>query len=228
MNTDEYECREVRPDPKDGYVRDQQGKPLKIPAGWSLLPPGDAALSRRIKKAHDCWIIKTQKRRRMVSLGILSDHATIERLRAERALELEDPSYQRKLDAGRARREKQEVAYGEEFRTAVLAFLDFAPEHLSLAVRMAQLVTDHAIPVGSNTVGRTKRIPIEQRAESAVIAWMGHQNTAYDEMQIARVKGERREVRRKLAARSRKVLAKYREHLPADSYTACPLAAVLR
>lgn len=54
----------------------------------------------------------------------------------------------------------------------------------------------HAVPVGSGTVARTQLIPLEQRAEAAVIAWMRHQTTAYDRMSIARIKGERREVRR--------------------------------
>jgi hypothetical protein len=54
---------------------------------------------------------------------------------------------------------------------------------------LAQAVTDHATPVGSGTVARTKRIPVEQRAEAAVIAWMRHQTTGYDGMVIPRVKG---------------------------------------
>jgi hypothetical protein len=51
-------------------------------------------------------------------------------------------------------------------------------------------VTDHATPVGSGTVARTKRIPVEQRAEAAVIAWMRHQTTGYDGMVIPRIKGK--------------------------------------
>ena len=53
-----------------------------------------------------------------------------------------------------------------------------------------------------DTVTRTKRIPVEQRAEAAVIAWMRHQTTGYDGMVIPRVKGKRREIRRMLARRS--------------------------
>ena len=68
----------------------------------------------------------------------------------------------------------------------------------------------HAVPVGSGTVARTKRIPIERRAEAATIAWLRHATTAYDTMQIARVKGMRREVRRLLAERSRQLLGCYR------------------
>ena len=90
---------------------------------------------------------------------------------------------------------------------------------------MAQAVTQHATPVGSGTVARTKRIPVEQRAEAAVIAWMRHHTTGYDSMVIQRVKGKRREVRRKLAKRSKELLDRYRfgESVSAD----CPLKRAL-
>ena len=39
---------------------------------------------------------------------------------------------------------------------------------------------------------------------------MRHQTTGYDDMKIAPVKGERREVRRRLAQRSKELLAQYR------------------
>jgi hypothetical protein len=104
-------------------------------------------------------------------------------------------------------------------------FLAFHPAHADLADRLARAVTDHATPVGSGTVARTKRIPVEQRAEAAVIAWMRHQTTGYDGMVIPRVKGKRREVRRMLAQRSKELLAQYRrgEAVGAD----CPLRRAL-
>ena len=115
-----------------------------------------------------------------------------------------------KLEAGRKRRAQQEVRYGLEFQEAVLAFLEFAPRHHDLARDLAKAITQHAIPVGSNTVARTQRIPIERRAEAATIAWLRHQTTGYDDMTIPRVKGMRREVRRMLAERSRRLLSRYR------------------
>ncbi len=87
-----------------------------------------------------------------------------------------------------------------------MAFLAFHPNYADLAGRLARAVTDHATPVGSGTVARTKRLPVEQRAEAAVIAWMRHQTTGYDGMVIPRVKGRRREVRRLLAQRSKQLL----------------------
>ena len=107
---------------------------------------------------------------------------------------------------------------------AVRRFLRFTPEFNALEKQLAQQVTTHATPVGSGTVARTERIPLERRAESAVIAWMRHQTTAYDSMEIARIKGERREVRRQLAEISRAVLDLHRCRV-AHPPSSCPLCA---
>jgi hypothetical protein len=74
-------------------------------------------------------------------------------------------------------------------------------------------------------VARTERIPLASRAEAAVIAWMRHQTTGYDHMSIARIKGERRAVRRELAGISREILEVYRAGKPAPEN--CPLKAAL-
>jgi hypothetical protein len=109
--------------------------------------------------------------------------------------------------------------------TSRISFLTFHPDHAELGQRLARAVTDHATPVGSGTVARTKRIPVEQRAEAAVVAWLRHQTTGYDGMVIPRVKGKRREVRRLLAQRSKELLMRYRRGEPvlAD----CPLNKAL-
>src|SRR5207248_9061865 len=104
------------------------------------------------------------------------------------------------------RRDKAQAQYVEDFFGAVVKFLAFHPGHADLAERLARAVTDHATPVGSGTVARTKRIPVERRAEAAVIAWMRHKTTGYEGMVIPRVKGKRREVRRMLAQRSQEML----------------------
>jgi hypothetical protein len=101
----------------------------------------------------------------------------------------------------------------------------FHPNHADLANQLARAVTAHATPVGSGTVARTKRIPVEQRAEAAVIAWMRHETTGYDGMVIPKVKGKRREVRRLLARRSQELLARYRRGEPARED--CPLKKAL-
>ena len=75
-------------------------------------------------------------------------------------------------------------------------------------------------------MARTERIPIAARAEAAVIAWMRHQTTAYDDMQIARIKGERRRVRQMLAQRSKSLLDAYRRGEAVD-VAKCPLVNAL-
>ncbi|MDA7518287.1 DUF2293 domain-containing protein, partial [bacterium] len=63
------------------------------------------------------------------------------------------------------------------------------------------------------------------RAEAAVIAWMRHQTTVYDDMVISRQKGARREVRKMLAGRSRALLERYRKGI--ERKGSCPLMAAL-
>ena len=114
----------------------------------------------------------------------------------------------------------------EDFFGTVVTFLNFHADHASLAQQLARAITDHATPVGSGTVARTTRIPVAQRAEAAVIAWMRHQTTAYDSMAIPRIKGKRREVRRMLAQRSNELLTRYRRGEEIGS--ACPLLTALQ
>jgi len=216
---------EVRPSSKEGVVITIEGKELKVPQGWELLPPGDAALSRRIKKDGPTWTVKEKKGRRTFSKGIWAPAERIEALRSALEVERKDPAYQKKLDAGRARREKEQAAYAEDFERSVFDYLDFDPQYKDLAKQMAHRIAAHATPVGSGTVARKKMIPIERRAEAATIAWMRHQTTAYDDMVIPRQKGKRREVRRKLAKRSKQLLDDYRRGRKRPSQ--CPLAKAL-
>lgn len=220
------ETLDVSPSPKPRHVINAKGETLKVPDTWALLEPGDAALSRRIKKDGPTWTMKEKKGRRLFSKGIWAPADRIAALRAELEQERLDPSYQKKLDAGRARREKEQVAYAADFESAVRDYLSFAPAYAALAVEMAKQIADHATPVGSGTVARTKRISIEQRAEAATIAWMRHQTTAYDDMVIPRVKGQRREVRKQLAKRSKQLLNDCRNG--AERPQNCPLAAALK
>jgi hypothetical protein len=182
------------PGPSEKTVRAADGKVLAVPAGWVLLPPGDAALTRRVKAAGDHWIVQEKKGRKVFSKGVYAPAETIDRIRAELETERSTESYAIRKAADAKRRENLQAEYVEDFLGAVVAFLDFHPAHAELGQQLARAATDHAMPVGSGTVARTKRIPVEERAEAAVIAWMRHQTTGYDDMVIPRVKGKRREV----------------------------------
>ncbi len=204
-----------------------EGCILSVPTNWILLPPGDAALSRRIKQDGPTWTMIEVKGRKRFSKGIWAPAARIDALRAELIAERQDPSYQRKLDSGRKRRAAEQAIYAEDFRGAVRTCLDFHPLHADKAETLSRLIADHAVPVGSGTVARTERIPIDQRAAAAVIAWMRHQTTGYDRMHIPLIKGKRREVRRMLAQRSIQLLKLYRQGRAIDE-TTCPLAQALK
>lgn len=198
------------PGPTPNTVRSADGKILTAPEGWMLLPPGDAALTRRVKAAGEHWIVQEKKGRKVFSRGVWATAATIERVRVELQGERATEGYAKRNEADARRRDKAQAEYVEDFHEAVVKFLAFHPIYTDLADRLAQVVADHATPVGSGTVARTKRIPVEQRAEAAVIAWMRHQTTAYETMKVPRIKGKRREVRRMLTQRSKEVLGRYR------------------
>ena len=204
------QTRLVKPGPRTGTVITEKGKVLSVPKSWRLLPPGDAAATRRLKAAGPSWTVKAKRGRRTISIGVYGDATTIAAIKKKLIAERSTESYAKKLAAGRKRREKIQERYVDEFSEAVFAFLNFHPSHHGLAGEIAMAVAAHATPVGSGTVARTARIPVEQRAESAVIAWMRHQTTAYDDMTISRAKGKRREVRRMLAKQSRMLLDVYR------------------
>ncbi len=200
---------------------------LTVPDDWSLLPPGDAALSRRIKQDGPTWTVIEKVGNKRFSRGIWAPTARIEALRAAREIERQDPAYQKKLAAGRARRAEEQAEYVEDFLAEVRRFLAFHPRYEAEERVMAEAIAAHATPVGSGTVARTERIPIEERAEAATIAWMRHQTTGYDHMTIARVKGERREVRRELARQSVRLLERYRSGMDIDPVH-CPLQRALK
>jgi hypothetical protein len=213
------------PGPSPNTVRAADGKVLTAPAGWILLPPGDAALTRRVKAAGDHWVVAEKKGRKVFSRGVWAAAATIQRIRAVLDAERSTEGFAKKRDADARRRDNAQAEYVEDFLGAVVSFLAFHPKHAALADRLARAVADHATPVGSGTVARTKRIPVEQRAEAAVIAWMRHQTTGYDSMKVPRVKGKRREVRRMLAQRSKELLARYRQGESGGEE--CPLVRAL-
>lgn len=211
--------------PTPGTVRAADGKVLPVPVGWTLLAPGDAGLTRRVKAAGDHWVVQERRGRKIFSQGVWAPAETIDRIRVELAGERATEGYAKRKLADAKRRDIAQAGYVEDFTAAVLAFLNFHPIHAALAQRLARVVAEHATPVGSGTVARTKRILVEQRAEAAVVAWLRHQTTGYDTMQVPRVKGQRREIRRMLARRSHELLHRYRRGEP--TVGECPLLRAL-
>ena len=218
--------RVVAPGPRAGTVRTLDQEILTIPSGWALLPPGDAGVTRRVKKAGPSWTVQEKRGRKTFSLGVWAPADTIEKMRSDMEHERQKPSYARKLESGRVRRAAEQEEYSQDFTEAVFSFLRFAPSYAALGRELASAIARHAVPVGSGTVARTQRIPIERRAEAATIAWLRHATTEYDSMHIPRVRGMRREVRRMLAERSRELLGRYRRGEPVPQER-CPLRKAL-
>src|ERR1700752_3153308 len=152
------------PGPTPNTVRAADGTILTAPDGWALLPPGDAALTRRVKEAGDHWVVQEKKGRKTFSRGVWAPAAPADRIRAALEAERSTVGFAKKKEADARRRDKAQAEYVEDFFGAVVAFLGFHESYADLAQRMARAVTEHATPVGSGTVARTKRIPVDQRA----------------------------------------------------------------
>lgn len=217
--------RIVRQGKTADIIYSESGERLVIPEKWSFLKAGDAAVTRSIKGKGTTWVVQERRGRRVISKGIWADSRHIRESKAEVAAKRVTPEYAKRRRSDLARRAAKQQQYLVDFCAAVVAFLNFHPRYQKEAALLGKKITAHATPVGSGTVARTERIPLAARAEVATIAWMRHQTTAYDTMRIARIKGRRREVRRKLAAQSVLVLQNYRNG--SDPLESCPLHRAL-
>src|ERR1700681_3177368 len=93
------------PGPPPNTVRAGDGRVLTAPDGWILLPPGDAALTRRVKTAGDHWIVAEKKGRKVFSKGVWASAASIERIRAELEVERASEGFANRKEADARRRE---------------------------------------------------------------------------------------------------------------------------
>src|SRR4051812_11035698 len=106
--------RIVAPGPRAGTIKTHAGEILAIPSGWALLPPGDPALTGRVKKQGPSWTVQEKRGRKLFSRGVWAPAETIESIREVLRLEREDPAYARKLESAQHRRAVAQVEYTEE------------------------------------------------------------------------------------------------------------------
>jgi hypothetical protein len=208
-----------------GGLVNQKGEKVVPPSGWAFLPAGDAGVTRKITSAGNYWRVQAKKGRRTYSKGIWAPFAAIEQAKNNMEVLRCSETYKKTIENAARRRESKQIEYENEFCKAVEEFLNFHTLHKNAEKIVAKAVTLHAIPIGSGTVARTVMIPLEERASRAVIAWMRHNTTAYDQLQIKRIKGERRKTRRALASQSIEILTKYRLGMPAE--VNCPLQKII-
>ncbi len=220
-----FQNRIVHPGPKQKSVIDPNGEVLFPPQDWIFLKAGNGPLTRNVKSRCITWQVQIKKGKRTISKGIWADKVHVEAATEELERKRATPEYQRQRAADLKRKERKHAKYVDDFYQATIDFLAFHPAYRQTAERLAREVTNLATPVGSGTVARTTRIPIHKRVEAAVIAWLRHQTTGYDQMHIIRKKGNRREVRRMLAQKSQAMLAQYRTGESIDN--TCPLQQAL-
>ena len=210
----------------NGKLIGDYGEPLMPPSHWAFLPAGDAGITRKVTVNGNYWRVQIKKGRRTISKGIWASAAIIAEAQSAVTSLRSTDAYQKRSTYDKQRRQQKQDQYKIEFINAVRTFLNFDKTHKTLEETIARAVTEHAIPVGSGTVARTSMIPINERAARAVIAWMRHKTTAYDNLNIAKIKGERRAVRRALAEESKTILNKYRNNseIPIN----CPLQIAVK
>lgn len=215
----------VTPGHKKGTVILDNGEVAIPEKGWEFLPAGDAAVTRRVKSKGETWVVQVRRGRRTISKGIWACGKDIIEARREVEKKRTSVAYQRQRQKALERKRLKHESYVQEFADEVLSFLDFHPRYSREAVLLSKAITDHATPVGSGTVARTKRIPVGKRAKAATMARLRHQTTLYDSMHIVRIKGARQQVRKQLGMKSLLLLRTYRQgENVADG---CPLQRAL-
>ncbi len=101
------------PGPTPNSVLAAGGRILTAPEAWIILPPGDAALTRRVKAAGDHWVVVEKNGRKVFSRGVWAPAATIERIRADLYAERSTKGFAKKKDADARRREEVQAEYVE-------------------------------------------------------------------------------------------------------------------
>ncbi|GAB2488654.1 DUF2293 domain-containing protein [Nocardiopsis aegyptia] len=144
-----------------------------------FLPAGDAALTRRAKKASTLsavvmrWVASRRKYRRT---GLLVEEGALEE--AEAQCLADDDARARRRERDAVRRGAQDVVFQERFAAEITRLFPGCPDE------RAQSVAAHAGTRGSGRVGRSAagRALDPGAVRRAVVASVRHEDTLYDEM----------------------------------------------
>jgi hypothetical protein len=168
-------------DTKEGLWNHEHGE-LAMPEDWEFLPSGDAFVTRQVKTAGSYWLLwrprgRNRPHRRL--LGICAPRTAIERAQAL-AADTAGARDKRRVQGAR-QRDRQESVYREDLVAAVRAWLDFTEEFDELADEIARGAGERAAVVSSGRVGRTRKLPLEERAALAARAYIRHRFTNYED-----------------------------------------------
>jgi len=166
-----------RGDEEDYWCKDHGN--IKIPRGWAFLSAGDAFTTRTVKAMGPHWLEVKAAKGYTRKLGIWAPEKNI--AAAIKLAQETQEQRQNKRIISRKQREKQEAKYRDQFAEAVFTYLDFAPRYRKLARKISQETSERATVVGSERVGRTKKLTLEDRAALAVRAYIRHIHTKYDD-----------------------------------------------
>ncbi|MFW5416425.1 DUF2293 domain-containing protein [Nocardiopsis sp. CNT-189] len=167
-----------------------------------FLPAGDAALTRRAKKASRLsavvqrWVASRRKYRR---IGLLVEEGALEEAEAQCLADEDARARRRERDA--VRRAAQDVVFQGRFAEEVRAAFPGCPEE------RAERIAAHTALRGSGRVGRSAagRDLDPGAVRRAVVASVRHEDTPYDDLLMSGV--PRDEARARIAAGIDRVLA---------------------
>lgn len=167
---------------KEGVSEPRFGR-IPVPEKWDLLESGDPLITRRVKARGKYWEYYHELKTKAYNkkLGIFAPINIIEEERGKISSERRTKEYEQRLQRSQKSREKKETKYRKEFAEACFQFLNFVPDQKDLAWQIAWGAASVATNVGSGRVGRTKKLPLEKKAELAVRAFIRHNFTNYDE-----------------------------------------------
>ena len=170
-----------------------------------FLPSGDATLTRRSRKHSPLSAIVTRfnhRKKRYQRQGVLVTAEAIELAHAQNRGDAEQRATQRERAA--RRREKQDVEFVQQVEQLILA--DFP----GCTVEEARQIALHTCERGSGRVGRSAAArSLEQGSiQIAVVAWVRHQHTDYDELLMKGV--ERKTARLQIYDTQQEVLDQWR------------------
>jgi hypothetical protein len=138
-------------------------------------------MTRRVKAGGRYWLAwlpRTRSRPHRRLVGLWAPKTTIDE--AQSAAEQSATTRANKRVANARGRAVHEERYRDDFASAVVAFLDFAPAHAALAQEIAAGVAAHATVISSGRVGRARQVPLDERAALAARAFIRHRYTDYE------------------------------------------------